>query len=80
MAEGKSKRNSKGQYIVEDVQMGGASREPSIKFVTPIARDIEIAKSELKKIKRKELGSSGYKTKRKAPYRIKKRIFDDVLW
>ena len=48
MAEGKGHPNAKGQCIVKQVQTGGDSKELDIKFVTPVARDIELAKSELK--------------------------------
>ena len=52
MAEGKVIPNHKGHYIVSDVQTGGDSRVPDIRFVTPVARDIELAKSELNADKR----------------------------
>ena len=48
MAEGKVRPNHKGHYIVEEIQVGSGSREPEINFVTPVAQDIELAKSELK--------------------------------
>lgn len=48
MSEGKKRLNHKGHYIVDRSQIGGAAEEPEIKFVTPIAQDIELAKSELK--------------------------------
>ena len=48
MAEGKVRPNHKGHYVVEDKQVGSGSREPEIKFVTPIAQAVELAKSELK--------------------------------
>ena len=60
MAEGKLHPNHKGHWIVEQIQEGGQSREPEIKYVTPIARDIELAKSELEQNNH----SSGTITKR----------------
>lgn len=51
MAEGKIRPNRKGHWVVETIQDGGASREPDIKFVTPVAQDIQLAKSELKEDK-----------------------------
>ena len=83
MADGKTRRNDKGHYIVGDVQKGGVSRELEIKFVTPVARDIEIAKSELKDDKRDEAirRKKSYKTTRKAPYKVKKQsgVVDNVF-
>lgn len=48
MSEGKKRSNHKGHYIVDQSQSGGGAQEPEIKFVTPIAQDIELAKSDLK--------------------------------
>lgn len=47
MAEGKLKPNMHGNYIIEKSQKGGASSQPSINFVTPVAQAVELAKSEL---------------------------------
>jgi len=33
---------------VEDMQVGGQPEEPKLKLVTPVAQDIELAKSQLK--------------------------------
>lgn len=51
MAGGKVRPKHKGHYIVEHGQTGGHSRQPGIKLVTPVAQDIELAKSELEKDK-----------------------------
>ena len=48
MAEGKLRPNHEGLFLVDRVQTGRGSKEPKINFVTPIAQDIEMAKSELK--------------------------------
>ena len=61
MAEGKIRPNHKGHYIVDDMQVGSGAREPTIRFVTPVAQDIELAKSKLKR----ERYSQGSKTIRK---------------
>ena len=53
MAAGKLRPNHNGHYIVENVQVGGKFREPKIEFVTPLAQDIEMAKSELKSMTKK---------------------------
>ena len=50
MAEGKLKPDHKGNYVVEKIQTGGVSKEPTIQFVTPVAQAVELAKSELKKV------------------------------
>ena len=47
MAEGKLKPNHKGQYVVDKIQMGGSSNEPTIHVVTPVAQVVEQAKSEV---------------------------------
>ena len=57
MAEGKIRPNHKGQYIVQRVQKGGRSGEPAINFVTPVAADIERAKSELSSTSPEKEGS-----------------------
>lgn len=72
MAEGKVRPNHKGHYIVEHVQEGGESGKPEIKFVTSVARDIELSKSELKNCKGKFPGREGTCYKRGAPYKAKK--------
>lgn len=60
MSEGKKQSNHKGHYIVEQTQSGEGAQDPEIKFVTPIAQDIELAKSEIKdrtRIKGKSRGN-----------------------
>ena len=47
MAEGKIRPNHNGHYVVEDIQTGGEARQPPIKFVTPVDRDVALAKSQL---------------------------------
>ena len=48
MAEGKLRPNPGGKYSVNGNQSGGGSREPMVRFVTPLAQDVELAKSELR--------------------------------
>ena len=85
MAEGKIQPDRNGRYIVENVQQGGASRDSSISFVTPVARDIELAKSELKDNKRRtpDQGQRVYKRRRPAPIahskKKKPRVLNDVF-
>lgn len=59
MAEGKSRPNHKGHWIVKEIQVGGQPEETILKLVTPVARDIELAKSELEEEKIKD--KKGYK-------------------
>ena len=80
MAEGKLRPNNKGHYIVESTLTGNGSTEPEIKFVTPIAQDIELAKSELKEdIKQREPKS--YKRTNRTIYKggKKQRLVNDVF-
>ena len=48
MAEGKLQPAFLGKYLVSAEQSGGKSNEPNVKFVTPVAQAVELAKSELK--------------------------------
>ncbi len=48
MSEGKVRPNKLGQYFVNSQSGGANSNEPRIKFVTPMAQAVELAKSELK--------------------------------
>jgi len=81
MAEGKIRPNHKGHWIEEEIQVGGQPEEPTLKLVTPVARDIELAKSELKKEKMKTSVQKGYKRKltaaREPPKRA--RFLNDVF-
>ena len=55
MAEGKVRRNAKGQYIVENIQQGGETKwEPRVKMITPIAAALDVARSQLQAEKEKE--------------------------
>ena len=58
MAEGKIRPNHKGHWVVETIQDGVESRAPEIIFVTPVAHDIELAKSELKEDMNQRVNSS----------------------
>ena len=51
MAEGKLKRNHNGHYVIEKIEPSEEqkSTSPTIKFVTPVAQAVEMAKSELKR-------------------------------
>jgi len=85
MAEGKVIPNHKGHYIVSDVQTGGDSRVPDIRFVTPVARDIELAKSELKSDNKRQSPirpPTGYKRPRTTTInkpKKKRKIVDNVF-
>jgi len=84
MAEGKVVPNHKGHYIVENVQTGGDSQQPAVRFVTPIAQDIELAKSELNADKRQssDRPSTGYKRLRGTTIskpKKKRRVVDRVF-
>lgn len=74
MAEVKVKPNHRGHYIVTDVQSGGDTTTPEIKFVTPVAQDVEMAKSEIKANKRRvqSYPTKGYKRPRTNPYKGRK--------
>lgn len=63
MAEGKLKPDHKGHYVVEKIQTGGVSKEPTIQFVTPVAQAVELAKSEVARRKRED-GESPRKVSR----------------
>lgn len=71
MADGKVKPNHRGHYIVEKIQSGGDTTTPEIKFVTPVAQDVEMAKSEIKanKSQTRERVQRGYKRKRHTPFK-----------
>ncbi len=65
MSEGKLRPNKGGQYVVNEQSGGANSDKPRIKFVTPVAQAVELAKSELKE---EAVASGVYKsatTKRK---------------
>ena len=79
MAEGKLRPNHKGHYIVNDVQYGSGSREPEIRFVTPLAQTVELAKSELKRdLQRGPLRNTKWKKGKlkRSPLLTKKRRLD----
>ena len=65
MAEGKLRPNHKGHYIVHNKQKGDGVKEPEIKWVTPLAQDIELAKSELNEDKKQKCELQGYKRAQK---------------
>lgn len=44
-----------GQYVVKDNQKGMGSSEPDLKIVSPTAQAVEMAKEEIKNLKRKTL-------------------------
>ena len=48
MADGKLRPNPRGKYVIGANQSGGTSKEPTVKFVTPMAQAVELAKSEMK--------------------------------
>ncbi len=49
MSKGKTRPDKYGHYFIGSVQTGGNKpSEPSIKFVTPMAHAVELAKSDLK--------------------------------
>jgi len=48
MVSGKTRQNGRGKYVVNSNQTGGNSSDPPVKFVTPVAQAVELAKSELK--------------------------------
>jgi len=81
MAEGKIRPNHKGHWIVEEIQVGGQPEEPTLKLVTPVARDIELAKSELEEEKMKTSVQKGYKRKLTAALKPPKRarFLNDVF-
>lgn len=83
MVEGKVRPNHRGHYIVEKVQTGGESRRPEIRFFTPVAQDIELAKSEIKANKSKETAREPIDNKRPkvVTYKAnkKRRYVDDVF-
>ena len=58
-AEGKLRPN---RNIVENVQVG--SGHPGINFVTPLAKDIELAKSELKMMAKRRRVQFAYKSRK----------------
>lgn len=74
MAEGSVKPNHRGHYIVEDGQSGGDTAAPEIKFVTPVAQDVELAKSEIEAHKRLAPShpARSYKRARINPYKARK--------
>ena len=79
MAEGKIRPNHKGHWIVEEIQVGGQPEEPPLKLVTPVARDIELVKSELAEETMKD--KKGYKRKLTAARKPSKkaRFLNDVF-
>ena len=48
MVAGKTRQNGRSKYVVSSNQTGGKSDDPPVKFVTPVAQAVELAKSELK--------------------------------
>ena len=62
MAEGKVRHNHEGHYIVEADQNGKGNREQKKAFVTPIAKNIELANSELKETEKMYPGKRYYKS------------------
>ena len=77
MAEGKLRPNHNGHLIVENVQVGGKSREPNLELVTPLAQYTEMAKNELKSIAKK-MGKNMAK-RRRAEFAYKSRK-DLLMW
>ena len=90
MADGKLRPNPKGKYVVDTNQTGGSSREPSLRFVTPLAQDVELAKSELKEnvykgqpLHQERSDSKRKSVKRKAPSKTtktKRPRVRDLVW
>ncbi len=67
MSKGKTRPDKYGHYFIGSVQTGGnKSSEPSIKFVTPMAHAVELAKSDLK---HQEGDMNAFGKKRCAPKR-----------
>ena len=73
MATGSLRADYHGKYLVKGNQIGGTSSDANVKFVTPVAQAVELAKSELKEEKdykgrrhalKRKIGSPGIKTKR----------------
>ncbi len=71
MTKGKTQPDKRGYYLVDSIQRGGNKpAEPSIKFVTPTAQAVELAKSELRQQEGdgiKNIPSPLKKKKRRAP-------------
>ena len=86
MADGKLLPNRDGKFVVDDGnQSGGSSLDPSIKFVTSVAQDVELAKSELKENAYKgkpvyQVKISGPKPKKRKSGKGKKPRVQDLVW
>lgn len=73
MAEGKTRRNKNGKYVVGAIhQEGGKTVEPVIQMVTPVAAAVGLAKSELaqEEEEKERYGPKVYK--RPAPWAMPK--------
>ncbi len=86
MAKGKTRPDKDGHYFIGSVQTGGNTpSEPSIKFVTPTAHAVELARSELKHeedvadISKRIYKKRVYKNRKTAPENgVKKRRYKKI--
>ena len=68
MALGELHPNHDGNFAKDENQHGGMSIDPPIKFVTPLARAVDLAKSELKENAKSYKGEVSIQNKRKKSF------------